>query len=80
MIEQPGQPVDDPNAADLELRRKAREEGQRRQTLNRIAPKLLEACKRALAAYDQAHTTGKSTWGGADVDFMRAAVAEAERG
>lgn len=38
--------------------------------------RLLWACEKALAAYDLAHATGKGSWGGEDVDKMRAAVAE----
>ncbi len=38
--------------------------------------KLLWACEKALAAYDAAHATGKSNWGGEDIDKMRAAVEE----
>lgn len=37
--------------------------------------KLLWASQKALAAFDSAHTDGKSTWSGKDVDDMRAAVA-----
>jgi hypothetical protein len=38
--------------------------------------KLLWSCKKAIAAFDAANLSGKSTWSGPDVDKMKAAVAE----
>ncbi len=35
---------------------------------------LRDSCEKALAAYDSAYETGKSSWRGEDVDKMRAAV------
>ncbi len=42
------------------------------------APELLEACERAIAAYDRAASgEPRVVWRGEDVDFMRAAVGKA---
>lgn len=42
-----------------------------------VAPDLLAACERAVAAYDAASAAGRSTWSGADVDAMKAAIFKA---
>jgi hypothetical protein len=42
------------------------------------APELLEACKKAIGAYDAAYASGRSNWTKKDVDEMRSAIAKAE--